>query len=514
MQRSHPSLLNQLVRIDPLSISMKLWIIALLVCGLFTNRIVLAQPSPGEAPAKLPVQVERLPAPGTTPGTWSTRSEVQPPPNKDVPITLDTIFRLAESQNAKLGSARARVAEAAAESDLASKKWLPDLYVGAGYHRHEGGIANEDGTLTRSSFGSLFGGVLVKSTLDLRDLTYQRLTAERSYWQQKAQLSQLTSEVLVEASTTYIDMLTARTSELIAMEIEKELQDLLSRSENFSQAEASGKFIVPRIRTFLAYLQQSQVQAREEFARAAAKLTYLLGLDPCITLVPLDERLLPLELVDASVSCCDLVAQVLANGPGIYEVEQILAIAHQAIEQANGPGRFLPVFETRMVEGGFGTGPGDQMTWDNRWDLGLAVRWNLTDLFTHCDRQRVLHAKAAQAHFADADLRGQLAASVQEARDSILFGREEIRVGDTYVEQARLAYTMARDRMIKVYSRPDVYDDTRQSLEALARARLKYLDAIRTYDKAQLRLLVVLGIPLAPHPAANANVPSPPAKQQ
>src|SRR5262249_50699381 len=151
---------------------------------------------------------------------------------------------------------------------------------------------------------------------DLRELTYQRLVAERSLWQERGELSKITYEVLVDAATTYIDMLTARSSELIALEIQNELESLLSRTEKMAVAEPGARIIAARVRSALAGLKQNTVHAREEFARAAAKLTYLLGLDPCAVLVPLDQQLIPLELVDAGLPLCDLVAQVLANGPG------------------------------------------------------------------------------------------------------------------------------------------------------------------------------------------------------
>src|SRR5436190_18756462 len=75
-----------------------------------------------------------------------------------VPICLDTVLRLAEEQNAQIALARARVEEANAEVDLAGKRWFPDLYVGTIFNRHEGGIQNEDGTLTHSSSGGLLSG--------------------------------------------------------------------------------------------------------------------------------------------------------------------------------------------------------------------------------------------------------------------------------------------------------------------------------------------------------------------
>src|SRR5262249_37205192 len=160
-----------------------------------------------------------------------------------IPITLDAIFRLAESKNSKIGLARARVAEAAAQNDLVAKNWLPNLYMGTYYYRHEGGIANENGTITRSSFSTLFPGLELYSKMDLRQLTFERIVAERAFWQERGDLSRVTSETLVDASATYVDMLAARTSELIALEIDNELQSLLNRSEKLAQTEPAARII-------------------------------------------------------------------------------------------------------------------------------------------------------------------------------------------------------------------------------------------------------------------------------
>ena len=55
---------------------------------------------------------------------------------KQLPINLETVFRLAEDQNSQLALARARVREACAEKDVAAKAWLPAVYAGTAYYRH------------------------------------------------------------------------------------------------------------------------------------------------------------------------------------------------------------------------------------------------------------------------------------------------------------------------------------------------------------------------------------------
>src|SRR5262249_38222520 len=134
---------------------------------------------------------------------------------RPLPINLDTVLRLAQDQNGQVAIAREQLREANAQQDVAARSWLPDLWVGTSYYRHEGGIQNEDGTLTHSSFGSVFGGMEIHGRFDLREAVFQKVDAERKVWQQKGELSRLTSENLLEASNTYVDLLAARAGEVL-----------------------------------------------------------------------------------------------------------------------------------------------------------------------------------------------------------------------------------------------------------------------------------------------------------
>jgi outer membrane protein TolC len=413
-------------------------------------------------------------------------------PQKVLPISLDAIFRLAEQQNAQIGVARARVQEASAAADLAAQGWLPSLYVGAAYYRHEGGIANEDGTLTHSSFSSLFGGLEITSKLDLKEFAYQKVSAERALWQREGELSKITHETVLEAAETYIDMLAAHEGEIIALNLQKDLEDLVKRAQDRVMAEPGAAVEVPRIQAQLYAVQQRIVQLRARITQASAKLAYLLGIDPTVTLVPVDERLVPLELVNAAVPVENLVGQVLSNGPGVREMQGLLSLIHESIDKSNGPGKYLPIFELRAAEGGFGTGPGDSQTWDNRFDLGLQARWNLTELFTSCERQRILHAKTAQAHLAYDDLQGKLTAGVQESREAILLGRDQIRLGQSAIDQSREAHRLSDERL-KHNVAGSSPSEVLLTLQSTLATEASYINAVRDFDRAELRLLLLLG---------------------
>src|SRR5207248_10854094 len=132
-----------------------------------------------------------------------------------LPVDLDAVLHLAEGQNRQVALARERLNQYHAEKDLADLSWLPNIHAGLAYYRHEGGIQNEDGTLQHSSTGALFPGLDIAARFDLRETGFQRINAERKVWQQKGELSRITSEKLLDAAETYVDLLAARTSEAI-----------------------------------------------------------------------------------------------------------------------------------------------------------------------------------------------------------------------------------------------------------------------------------------------------------
>jgi outer membrane protein TolC len=409
-----------------------------------------------------------------------------------LPINLDTVLHLAQDQNVQVHLARERLEEAFAGRDLAEKAWLPEIDIGPSYYRHEGGIQNEDGTLTHSSFGALFAGFEVHTRIDLHEMVYRKVDAERRVWQQKGELSKMTSETVLDASTTYVDLLAARAGEAIAVEAQANMDKLLDQAKKLASTDPGAKVEVERVAAEIAGQQQGTRKVRAGATGAAARLSYLLGVDPCLELVLLDNRMVPFHLVDASRPVCDLVSQAQASGPGVREMEGLLALIHSSMEKASGPGRLLPVFEVRLAEGAFGAGPGDDSRWDNRLDVNLQARWNLTDLFTARDRQRLAQAKVAQAHLSYDDLRGKLTMGVREAREASLSSAEDLPLARQQIDRAREAYKLSQFRLTEHIGNSSP-SEVLLSIRALAAAQLNYLEAIRDYDKAQLRLMVLLG---------------------
>jgi outer membrane protein TolC len=409
-----------------------------------------------------------------------------------LPVSLEAVFRLAEGQNPQLAVARERVQQAFAEQDLAGQRWLPDVHIGAGYYRHEGGIQDQDGRLVRSSTGAVIAGLDLAARLDLRAAAFAQLDAARRTLQQKGELRRLTSEVLLDAAGTYIDLLAAHSGLAVARSVEADLRGLLDRAKRLASLEKGARIQVVQIEAELAGQEQAARKLEAQAKAASAKLAYLLGLDPCTELVPVDPQLVALALADADAPAGDLVSRALTSGPGVCELEGILGLIQAGMSQAAGPQRLLPVLTAQALEGGFGAGPNGDLTFTHRFDLGVQARWNVTELLT-ADAQRRIGASAlAQARLTYTDLRGKLALGVQEARESILSGREQMRLAAEQVRQAKCALELSELR-VREQIAGSSFSEVLLAQRAVAGAQANYLGVLRDYDRAQLRLMVLTG---------------------
>lgn len=359
-----------------------------------------------------------------------TEDTAAAPVSKPVSIGLDAVLHLTESQNRNIAKARAKVEEAEAQADLARKKCLPSMKA-----------------------------------------TYNKVAAEQNAWQQKAELSKLVSETVLDASTTYIDLVTARAGWVIAESLRRDLEDLHSRAAKLAQTEPTARVEVARIQAEIEARKANLGHFQAQAAAASAKLVYLLGMDPCTELVPVDTRLLPIDLIDAATPTCDLVAKALTQGPGIRELEVIVGLIEEAIQRLQSH--------------------------------------CLTNCMMTGERRRIAEAQRTQAHFAYDDLRAKLTAGVREAQATIAEGAEEIRRAGQQVNHAAEARKLSKERLENTVmgSSPS---EVLLGLQSLGSARINHMSAIRDYNKAQLRLLILTGGPAQPAP----QLPLPPNQAQ
>lgn len=422
--------------------------------------------------------------------TLPPTAEAVPAP-KVVPMTLDAVLRMAGDQNGQIRLARARLEEASIKGVVANKRWLPDITVGPSFYRHEGGIQDFQGNLVHSSYGSLFGGLEFRGKLDWKELTFRKVEAERQVLQRRGELAKLSSEQLLAAATAYIDLLAAQTAIAISTVGEKQVVSVSQQARRLADLDAGLNIEVVRIESELGAQRVLHRGFEQQAQSARLRLLHLLGLDPDSEIAILDEITL-VKLVNDTMPPAQLVDQALRNGPGINELAQLLAVIDRVHQKSHDRSPLLPTLEISMAEGAYGAGPGATLNFDNRWDLGVHFRWSLNDLADRRNQQRILDIQREQARISYEDLRGKLTLGVRQAIEEIKAGNDQIQLAVKHIQAAEESYRLSDNRLrenIKGRSPSEVLLAAR----SLFAARLSYLNAIRDYDRAQLRLFLLVG---------------------
>ncbi|HTK76016.1 MAG TPA: TolC family protein [Gemmataceae bacterium] len=453
--------------------------------------LVKADTAAPKSTAQTPAKAD-APAPKSVPDSLPMGTDATPAVTA-VPVSLDAVMRLAEDQNAQVALAREKINQAYAEQELADKRILPDVTVGTGYWRHEGGIQLQEGPLIRSSTGAMLSGADIYARLDLKAITFAKLDAARKTLQARGEAKRVTTEVLLEASSAYIDLLAAHSGLAISRDLDGELRKLLNRAERAANVERGWQVEVVRIRAEVNGQAQSIRHLETQAKAAAAKLAYLLGMDPCSAeLTPTDEQLVAFRLVDANQPAEALCSQAMANGSGLRELEGILAVIQEGMSKGESPTRFLPVFEARAIEGLFGAGANDNMVFANRLDVGVQARWNLTELCTASTQRRIGCSLLAQTQLTYTDARSKLALGVRQAREASVSGEQELTLTTEQILQAKRAAELSDMRLNEGLT--NSFTEVLLAKKSVAGAQANYLSVLRDFDKAQLRLMVLCGM--------------------
>jgi outer membrane protein TolC len=413
-------------------------------------------------------------------------------PGQPLPIDLATVFRLAEEQNPQIAQARHRLHQSMLEGASGLAAWLPKITAGPAYYRHEGGIQNPDGTFVKSSFGALYPGVDLRSEINLSEQIYNRVNAERQQWQQKSDISKVTSDILLDAATTYLDLLTARRATAVAEDLESKVEVLLKRADDMRKVDQSATIIYEGVKAEVAGRQQMILKLKQQGDAAAAKLAYLLCLPCDQPLVPVEATLAPIDLVDASVPLDKLVAVALDNGPGVRELQGLLATIQAGAAKLEGPISLLPTIQANVWEGSFSAGQGGSLNTDNRFDVGLQARWDITGFLSAHQKHALSQSKMLEVALAQKELRGKLTFGVQEAQLAIQAGKQEITLGTDQIQRASKVYGLSDQRMKEHVLGANI-SEVLQAIRGLESAHQNYLTAINDHNKAQVRLMMLLG---------------------
>ncbi len=497
---------------------------------------VSSPPVPAALPPAIgePVEAPRQP-PGLEPAAADHLAGVGLPLEPDqpiYPIDLAGALRLAGARDLDIAIAKARVAQAAADLSQAQALWLPSIFIGPNWIRHDGQAQVVEGPVRTISKSSLFlGGTAaggssisgpvpaggpapasgLSTVLRFSDAIFEPLAARQVTEARRARVTAATNDVLLGVAESYLDLQRAAGRLAIAREAMNHADGLAKLTGSYAR---SGVGLEADHRRALAERnhRETQVEAAVgELEVASAELVRRTRLDPRIVVAPVEPAETVLRLVNQSCPVDTLIITGLRNRPELVEAQALVEATLVRLRQAKlRP--FVPSLAFRYSGGGFGGGRNDFFgDFAGRSDADVNLYWELANLgFTDRAVRQRRAAENLESCLQQIKLQDRVAAEVVRAEKArIAASRQMDRASLALPEALRsleLNFTnIRRGAGLPGATRPI---EVLQPIQALAQARSDYLDAVLAYNRAQFRLFHAIGRP--PQLAAGAATSEPP----
>jgi outer membrane protein TolC len=449
------------------------------------------------------------------------------------PIDLAGTLRLAGARDLDIAIAREQVCRAVAELQQARALWLPSLFVGPTWYRLDGQVQAIDGKVITVSRSSLFVGGLASSAnlypaappgsgfppmtglfsiLRFSDAIFLPMAARRVVASSEADLRAATNDAVLAASEAYFDLL--RASGLLAIEREAVANAgvLAEITGSFARSGAGLEADHRRILTELDRRRNTVEDAVGQLEVASASLVQLLVLDPSRVLAPVEPAETVIQLISDEIPLDDLIVHGLHHRPELASAQELVQATLLRLKQARlRP--LVPALAFGYAGGGFGGGQNAFFgNFGSRGDATISLFWELQNL-GFADRAIVRRSQADHrvAAWRMLKVENQVAAEVvaayktraaaarrmRQAAPAVAEGLESLRLN--VVNIRRGAGLPAATRPIEVL----------QPIQAMVQARLDYLDAVLSYNRAQFRLYRALGHPPLLGAPAATETPAP-----
>ncbi|WP_156512747.1 TolC family protein [Planctomyces sp. SH-PL62] len=402
--------------------------------------------------------------------------------------------------------------------------WLPSLYLGPNWIRHDGQAQVVEGQVRTISKSSLFlGGTAaagssvsgpvpaggpaqvsgLTSILRFSDAIFEPLAARQVLDSRRAGIQTATNDALLGVAESYLDLQRAAGTLAIAREAATNAEALASLTASYARSGAGLEADHRRAAAERERQRKNVELAVGELEAASAELVLRTRLDPRLVVAPVEPPEAVLRIVPEGCPIDELIVVGLRSRPELAEAQALVQATLTRLRQAKlRP--FIPSLAFRYSGGGFGGGAnGFFGDFASRSDADVNLYWEIQNL-GFADRA-ITKQRAAQQRTANLELlklQDRVASEVVLAeKGRIAAARRMKRAGQALPEaQESLALNLTSIRRgagLPGATRPI---EVLQPIQALAQARTDYLDAVLDHNRWQFRLYRALGRPpgLAP----------------
>ncbi len=414
----------------------------------------------------------------------------------------------------------ARVAAAAADLQHARALWLPSIFIGPNWIRHDGQAQVVEGPVRTISKSSLFLGATaaggssitgpvpaggpapvtgLTTVLRISDAIFLPLAARQVVDARRAGIRTATNDALLGAAESYMELQRAAGRLAIAREAAANAGDLVAVTDAFARAGAGLEGDRQRSLTERDRRLADVEQAIGALEVASADLVRRTRLDPLVVVAPVEPAEAVLRVVADDVPLDELVTTGLRNRPELATARAFVEETLVRLQQARlRP--FVPSVAFRYSGGGFGGGRNEFFgDFASRSDADVNLFWESANLgFTDRAIRERRSAERREADLGFLKVQDTVAAEVVQAEKARIAARRQLeRMATTTAAAVRSVElnlaTIRRAAGLPVAATRPI--EVLQPIQALAQARTQYLDAVIDYNVAQFRLYHSLGRP-------------------
>lgn len=406
-------------------------------------------------------------------------------------VDLPTTLRLANARNVDVQIARERLAEAKANHTSAQWQFFPYITPGITYRKHEGRVQAVDGAIFDASKGSYAPGVTIGMQVDLGEAYFQQLAAKQLVEGADHGIAVQKSEAGLAAAQSYYDLLFAQASVDVAKEALRISTNYQDQTEQAVGAGVAFQGDALRIRVQSERNRLAIEQAEQQRKIASARLVQVLNLQPTMELVPQNDEIVPLAIIETNAALRALVQQAMENRPELKQGNASLEAARLAAKGAvYGP--LIPTLGAQAFAGGLGGGTGGDLgNFGDQQDYVLGLSWRIGPggMFDG-GRTRAAEARARTSELLVEKILDEVTRQVVDAAVKTDSFRRQIDIAKVALQAANSGLKLAQMR--REFAVGVVLENI-QAEQDLTRARLDYLRAIIEYNKSQYDLARALG---------------------
>ena len=436
------------------------------------------------------------------------------------PIDLANALRLGGANNLQIDLAREKTIEADHEWRKRKLEILPSIWYGVGYNKHDGRIQATEGEVVNAGRNSLFlgggaglsdaplaggsgGPSRLVANLSVADAVFNPLVGRQLFEAQVAGESVTMNDELLAIAEAYYNLVESYALLANARSGLDAAQQMARLTRDFAQEGRGLESDALRSTAEEAYWQQQMQDAKRRTVKSSAELARRLNLDPRVRLLPVEDTIVPVELIDEGVPVEELVATGLGSRPELAKYSALVEATVLRLRQACVR-PWLPHVQVGASAGSFGGGPGT--TFDgqgSRADVDVLAVWELRNLgFGNIVEKRKRRSEVRQAEIEAEMIQQTIMAEVVIAAADVASFRRQMTAATKGVKAANKSYKANFARVREAEGLPI---ELLQAVRARTAAQNDSTRVTASYNRAQYQLLRAMGQPPLPTGVSSGN---------